>query len=399
MKPDFLRLVDRTFFAGMIAHAVALLLASAVALFFWSRWDAKKTQNLSDRIIEASRFELSESFFIIETLGTEQPESSPALSRATQMMKSQGHSGFFRTVACHKSAESSPSLTLYKFSVADRSLATCVFWESRALGWVRPLLLSSGLLILLLVLVGSSWWVVRRKVNQSVVVPLLTALETSARKEVLAEVASQVAHDIRSPIAALRAGIGSIDIGDAEGFEEIRVMLEKALGRLNDISEDLLSRRRELLSETPSEKVDIVDFARSILSEKQKEIGEGTQLVFTSTVGLRASMDRKVAIGLGRVLSNLVNNAREASRLGEPIRVMLESEDGKTVSLSVQDTGAGMPASLVEEIMAGEVRTTKADGNGLGLSGARKFAGSLGGQLIIRSRIGLGTSISVVFQT
>ena len=398
MKPDFLRLVDRTFFAGMIAHAVALLLASAVALFFWSRWDIKKTQNLSDRIIEASRFELSESFFIIETLGTEQPDSSPALSRATQMMKSQGHSGFFRTVACHKSAEIGPGLTLYKFSVADRSLATCVFWESRAIGWVRPLMLSSGFLMVLLVLVGSSWWVVRRKVNQNVVVPLLTTLETSARNEVLAEVASQVAHDIRSPIAALRAGIGSIDIGDAEGFVEIRVMLEKALGRLNDISEDLLGRRR-VLSETPSEKVDIVEFARSILSEKQKEIGEGVRLVFSSTVGLRASIDRRVAIGLGRVLSNLVNNARDASRIGEPIRVMLESEDGKTFSLSVQDTGAGMPESLVEEIMAGEVRTTKLDGNGLGLSGARKFAGSLGGQLIIRSRIGLGTSISVVFQT
>ncbi|GDY31945.1 histidine kinase [Gandjariella thermophila] len=84
------------------------------------------------------------------------------------------------------------------------------------------------------------------------------------------------------------------------------------------------------------------------------------------------------------VLGNLVDNAIEAARLGgrRPAGVEVDLlADGRTLHVSVVDTGDGVPNRLRDAVFAEGVSTRDGESRGLGLALARQAARSLGGDV------------------
>ncbi len=100
---------------------------------------------------------------------------------------------------------------------------------------------------------------------------------------------------------------------------------------------------------------------------------------------------------IGTMLQNLLSNAIKASGAGQD--VVLSARDGV---LSVTDHGVGIPAEHLARVtepfyMVDKSRARSQQGAGLGLALCRRIARLHGAQLVIESREGAGTRVSVSF--
>jgi signal transduction histidine kinase len=186
----------------------------------------------------------------------------------------------------------------------------------------------------------------------------------------------QVAHDIRSPLTALSLGLQSLK----EIPTPTRELLETAYRRMDLITSDLLTASKE----TRSTRVkDLRAHFESLLNEKCAEHVERSL-----SWGFKFECDETALTTLPlapltRTISNLLNNAAEASSSGQLVRLEV-SADAVFLKIAVIDEGPGIPHEAREGILAGGI-STKPNGHGLGLSSANKFARMHGGRLLFRS--------------
>jgi len=96
---------------------------------------------------------------------------------------------------------------------------------------------------------------------------------------------------------------------------------------------------------------------------------------------------------LTRLLWNLMDNALTHSERGN-IEVRVDTEND-TVRVAVKDEGIGIPPVLLPKVFERGV-SGKKDGTGLGLAFCREIAGRHGGDILIESECGKGTTITVI---
>lgn len=99
-----------------------------------------------------------------------------------------------------------------------------------------------------------------------------------------------------------------------------------------------------------------------------------------------------------RVVNNLIENAIKYTEDGGVVTVSLVANEG-SVAFRVHDTGIGIPGPLQEKVFEPYFQLSVArkdnDGMGLGLSIVKKIVASLGGDLIMKSKEGEGTEVTV----
>jgi signal transduction histidine kinase len=106
---------------------------------------------------------------------------------------------------------------------------------------------------------------------------------------------------------------------------------------------------------------------------------------------------------LGRVLGNLVSNAVKFTAQGA-VTLSVEVDPNGYLCIRVDDTGCGIPAASLERIF-GEfcqedaAATRSGSGWGLGLSICRRLTRLLGGDLLVASQPGVGSTFTVVLPT
>ena len=183
-----------------------------------------------------------------------------------------------------------------------------------------------------------------------------------------------IGHDLKTPLAALRVRIESVEDETARG---------KMADGIEDITrtlDEILALARIGKSDTPPERTDLAALTASVVEEFE-DMGE--------TVGLE--VERIVApvhlTWLKRGLRNLVSNAL---RYGGDAHVTLLSEADHAI-LRVDDTGPGIPehriADMLEPFTRGEASRNRATGGaGLGLTLARAVAEQHGGTLTLSNR-------------
>lgn len=240
--------------------------------------------------------------------------------------------------------------------------------------------------------------------------------ERDRTKKHLSEIASQVAHDIRSPISVMDMTL--LDIKKyVPAFEYS--LLNEAIQSVRDISNNLLVRYRESLSDKKEnflmDKVQVIENAKDngninrpvllssilelILSQKRQEWKKNPcdiQLNVNETekvVWINAAPNN-----LKRLLSNLLNNAYEASQDIRKIILQLNRvtfNNDRQLCLTIKDFGVGIPADKVASVLLG--LSLKHGGKGIGLSSSLNYMESLGGKLEIDSQVGTGTNIRLLF--
>jgi signal transduction histidine kinase len=100
-----------------------------------------------------------------------------------------------------------------------------------------------------------------------------------------------------------------------------------------------------------------------------------------------------------QILLNLLSNAVKFTDEGA-VRLVVEAH-GESIECHVRDSGIGIDSDHIERIFepfwqAESSRTRRAEGTGLGLSVARRFARLLGGDITVWSEAGAGTTFTVV---
>lgn len=229
--------------------------------------------------------------------------------------------------------------------------------------------------------------------------------ETEVSKS-LSLMASQVAHDIRSPLSALNMILFQLP----QLKEEQRILIRNSVQRINDIANGLLESSKQRAKQAGARKSDLhfkqeegtflnalID---SIVSEKRIQFGHKHNLVILPEIDMQESYFAVVnSAELKRVLSNLVNNAVEA--LDDKGRVTVSLRKGRgSILISVTDNGKGMPETIVKKLMSGAKGVSfgkdgTSSGSGLGVHHAKSTIESFGGTFDINSREGLGTSVTL----
>ncbi len=204
-------------------------------------------------------------------------------------------------------------------------------------------------------------------------------LEEKRRLASLGEMSARLAHEVKNPLAGIRGALQVLGrrrpAGDPE--REIFDDLIAHIDRLDTTVRDLLAFARPpqaRLEETRP--ADVMEAALSLLRDGSDMEG----------ITLRAEDHGAPAIPLDRqqwvqVLTNLVLNAAQALRAGDPREITLAaSPSGDGVSFEVRDRGPGVAAADRPRLFA-PFFTTKPRGTGLGLSICRKIAEAHGGTL------------------
>ncbi|WP_431036845.1 sensor histidine kinase [Streptomyces sp. P6-2-1] len=214
----------------------------------------------------------------------------------------------------------------------------------------------------------------------------LAALEDAVDKQ--RRFVADASHELRSPIASLRTqlevGAAHPELLDLDGAVEDTV-------RLQHLAADLLLLARLDAGERPPDRlVRLADLAAREAAEH----------------GLRATIEperpdgyavRGSAPQLGRVLGNLIDNARRHARSEVTVQV---GQEGREAVVTVSDDGPGVPpgerARVFERfVRLDDARARDEGGAGLGLAIARDAAHRHGGSLTVGERRGGGAEFVV----
>ena len=95
------------------------------------------------------------------------------------------------------------------------------------------------------------------------------------------------------------------------------------------------------------------------------------------------------------IIGHLVQNAIEATPDGSPVRITCRAQ-GSDVAVSISDSGVGMTETFISKQLFKPFESTKEGGFGIGAYEARALAMSMGGQLRVDSRVGKGTTFSLL---
>jgi two-component system sensor histidine kinase KdpD len=222
-----------------------------------------------------------------------------------------------------------------------------------------------------------------------------TALEQGNR--VRTALLAAVSHDLRTPLAGIKAAVSSLRSPDVTWSpnEEAELLgaIEDATDHLHVIIANLLDLSR-LQTEAVHSIVDRI-WIDDVVSQTIAALSGGDR------VDLRFSPDLPPVVAdaglLDRVVSNLVDNALKHSPVGTPVTVSTSSAAGR-VQLRVVDHGAGVPESDRDRMFEAFQRlgdTTSRDGLGLGLAVARGLTEAQGGLLRAEDTPGGGLTMVV----
>ena len=221
----------------------------------------------------------------------------------------------------------------------------------------------------------------------------------SERLSAIGSLASQVAHDIRSPLSALKM----ILAGSHELPEERRLVVRNAINRINDIANDLLQQRRKLNEKESGgqgkelETVMLVSLLDMVVTEKRIRYRESIEVEilgdFNDGYGAFVNVNAKE---LSRAISNLIDNAVEAVEECGTVVVRLKAHDGQA-QVEINDDGKGISEKDLSKIGTSGFTLNKSNerGNGLGVHHAIRTVNENGGAFRIESKIGIGTTVTL----
>lgn len=211
--------------------------------------------------------------------------------------------------------------------------------------------------------------------------------------------ASDASHELRTPTAVILAQCGYLK-KYAETPEEYREgveVIDRQGQRMSRLIDRLLDMTRlEFGTRKPNfSRMDFSQMTAVICEERDTmERGISIETKIEPDVIVRADPDL-----LSRVVGNLLDNARKYGKDGGHILVCLR-EDGENAVLTVEDDGIGISAEHLDKIWKRfyQVKSSREDGAGLGLSMVKQIMELHGGSVGVESVPGEGSRFIVTLK-
>ncbi len=201
---------------------------------------------------------------------------------------------------------------------------------------------------------------------------LAQAHERAARKAEtdLANLARQVDHDIRSPLAALDMATSQLE----DSPDDVRAIVRMAVGRIRDIADSIRashcppSTHAPVHNHQPPPPLLLASLVEAAVAEKRMQFTRNLHLRFDLdlTSGSYNHFVQAAASPLKRVFSNLLNNAAEAMDGAGVVRVVVRGDQTRAY-VSIIDKGPGMPPEALARLGEKGATFGKSGGTGLGI--------------------------------
>jgi PAS domain S-box-containing protein len=252
---------------------------------------------------------------------------------------------------------------------------------------------------------GSSRDITERQQMQSHLRQLAADLsEANRRKD---EFLATLAHELRNPLAPLRNGLEvmKLSVNNPKALEESRGMMERQLGQMVRLIDDLLDVNRISRGKIPLRKSRLLlaDVVRQAVETSRPLLEQAGHQLTISVPGepiyIEADPTR-----IAQVFSNLLNNAAKYSDREGRVWLTVERQENQAV-VTVRDNGVGIPPEMLPRIfeMFTQVNSSldrSQGGLGIGLSLAKGLVEMHGGEIEAKSAgIGRGSEFIVRLPT
>jgi signal transduction histidine kinase len=192
----------------------------------------------------------------------------------------------------------------------------------------------------------------------------------------LGRMAATVAHEIKNPLSAIKS-IAQVMREDEQLKTEYERDLRLIVGETDRLSQSvtqLLSfARKESAAEQPLAIDELLQSVVDLFHANAREQAISLECEITCD----AKLAGKCVSALRDAVSNLLLNALQATPAGGRVKLVANAANGE-LSVTVEDTGAGVPVDLRERIWE-PFFTTRQRGTGLGLAIVRKRVQEVGG--------------------
>lgn len=234
------------------------------------------------------------------------------------------------------------------------------------------------------------------------VVLIIDVTESVKREQLRQEFTSNVSHELKTPLtsisgfAEIMKNGGTPDAVVTDFSTSIYDEAQRLISLVNDIIK--ISELDEKNVQTASEEVDLYELSADIIN-RLKPVADKRNISF-NLIGESTIVSGTAKI-LDEMIYNLCDNAIKYNVDNGTVDVIL-SESNHHIKLAVRDTGIGIPQSEQERIFERFYRVDKSHskaigGTGLGLSIVKHAAIYHNAEIKLKSELGKGTSITVMF--
>lgn len=218
------------------------------------------------------------------------------------------------------------------------------------------------------------------QLTTSSLINLQGTLANTEKLAIAGEIAARIAHELRNPLAGIRAALGNLqeEIVDPEQTARLKLLIGE-LKRMTSLLNYLLEQSRF----TPESLVQ-VHLETAIL-----EVVQLAELQLPKTMKITFNIDADLSCNLPedrfrQAIMNLILNSSQA--IGkQPGSISLGAARGNDqLVISVSDSGPGFPQEIIRSGVL-SFFTKRDHGTGLGLAIVQRLANDLGGRLEIRN--------------
>ena len=213
------------------------------------------------------------------------------------------------------------------------------------------------------------------------------ALSTAQRFEEFNRRFAFILHDIKNLVSQLSLVARNAErhADNPEFRADMVATLQSSVGKMNDLLARLAPHSQARVQSVEPQPL------RPILTSAIAGKRGDREVSLRGDASARALVD---AGALEQAVAHLLQNALDASS-GEPVSVRISSEDG-IVAIAISDKGVGMDGDFVRNRLFQPFASTKPDGFGIGAFEARSLVTAMGGRLSVDSRLGRGTTFTIL---
>ncbi len=222
--------------------------------------------------------------------------------------------------------------------------------------------------------------------------------------EMLKQFSTDVAHELNTPISTIRATAENMseELNEPEALKTRLDVVNRALDRMNIIVKDLmLLTRLGMESEKPTKVAEQIEL-KKLITDVVEEFKDRFQ---QKSIALKSRIEGNPTVmghpdPLHRMLANLLENALRYTDAEGEVNIDLVT-DHNAATITVSDTGIGIPEESVPKIFDRFYRVDKArsrdqGGSGLGLSIVQAISTMHNATIDVESELGKGTKFIVI---
>lgn len=217
------------------------------------------------------------------------------------------------------------------------------------------------------------------------------SLARAERLAAIGEVAAELAHEIRNPLAGIQMAFSNLrrEIDDQQHCERME-LISSELKRLARLLNDMLGQSRH--SPEAAANFNLVTLIRDLLALTRYQIAESIQLDIDAPDSLPVHLPES---GMRQALLNLVLNAAEAQDGGPGLICIRARSDTQGLHIDVIDNGPGFSQDMLDYGIR-PFRTSRQRGTGLGLAMVQRFIKDAGGTIKLGNQQPHGACVTLL---